>query len=349
MNLITYNKNFTIEEALIQLQKGVPINNYINISDKPRIFKNSFVLKKKTNNLIEFKKQNQLLMKLINSTNSESLIKNRTRLSKIYFNKSLLAKLAQKINIHNNINNIIKSNLNSKNNIVSTKELVGKGLLLKPVNKKKLDALLTFSNIDLSDDYKIIATALLLLLKTNEIDNSLNLSNLEISKKIYKNLLLLSNELFDELNKKINFISQNLLKIDKTEVINSNKYLMKLKKFENYIISSLNGNYLLKVIKLINKYLGNSLINQNDNKTLISIKEALMAYNYNFTPTGILSNLNNVRKLKSLGILLTKIFKKNIDIQLIRLHNAGLETEILSKIIALNARETKTSTLLKKI
>src|SRR6201999_2112161 len=133
------------------------------------------------------------------------------------------------------------------------------------------------------------------------------------------------------------------------EAINSNKYLMKIKIFENYIISSLNKNYLSKIIKLINKYSGNSLNNQNDNKTLIGLKEALMVNNYNLTPTGILNNLNNLRKLKSLGILLTKIFKKNIDIQLIRLHNAGLETEILSKIIALNARETKTSTLLKKI
>src|SRR6202000_1080948 len=161
---------------------------------------------------------------------------------------------------------------------------------------------LTLSNIDLSDDYKIIATALLSLLKTNETNNSLKLSNLELNKKIYKNLFISSNELFDELNKKINFISQILFKNEKTETINSNKYLKKLNIFENYFISSLNIN-----------------------------------------------NLNNLKKLKSLGILLTKIFKKNIDIQLIRLHNAGLETEILSKIIALNARETKTSTLLKKI
>jgi len=367
INLTTYNKQLTIEQALIRLQKGLPINYFV-LSNKTRFLNNSSGLKKKTNDLIKFKKHNQLLMKLINSTNSEYLNKKRTILSKIYFNKWLLSNLIKKINTHNNVENIItKLNLNSQNNIISSKELVGKGLILKPINKQKLDTLITLPNIEISDDYKTIATTLLLLLNINKVGNSSKLSNFELSKKINKNLLLLSNEFLNELRNKINFITKILLsKIwfyrRRTEIIHSNNLnnfpseaqdynLIKLIKFEDYVIDNLNKNYLIKIINLINKNFENSFFfhKRNYNKILISIKEALMAYNHNNTPTEILNNLNNINRFKSLGILLTKIFKKNVDIQLIKLHNVGLDTEILAKIIALNAKETKTSTLLKKV
>jgi hypothetical protein len=161
INIIIFNKNLSIEEGLIKLQKGILINNFITSSsillNKTRFLNNSVSLKLTKNDLKRFKQNNQLLIKLINSTNLESLNKKRTRLSKTFFNKSLLAKLTNKINIHNNtISNIIKPKLNSKKFIVSNKELVGKGLLLKPVNKQKLNNLFTLSNIDLSDDYKKI-------------------------------------------------------------------------------------------------------------------------------------------------------------------------------------------------
>jgi hypothetical protein len=130
-----------------------------------------------------------------------------------------------------------------------------------------------------------------------------------------------------------------------------NKHLIKLIKLENYIISSLNINYIPKIIRLINKQFENSLLKQNDDKTktFIPIKEVLMIDNYKKLPIGTIGNLNDLNLFKKLGILLTKLFKKNIDIQLIRLHNVGLETDILAKIIALNSRETKMSTLFKKV
>jgi hypothetical protein len=55
-----------------------------------------------------------------------------------------MAKLIKKVNNHNNNINFLPhkaENLRSKNHI-SPKELIGKGLLLNPISKKKLDTLL---------------------------------------------------------------------------------------------------------------------------------------------------------------------------------------------------------------
>jgi hypothetical protein len=185
ITLTSSNKELSIEKALTQLQKGVPSplpTTPIGVEGlgglTPASIKTPFGsgigrfdLSKPTRpyNLglgkrghgfpdkpqkgvsrgVVFKKYNQLLIKLINSTNSESLTRKRIRLSKTFFNKSLLAKLTKKVNNHNNNINLLgpflkgweKENSIVKN--VSTKELIGKGILLNPVNKKKLDALLT--------------------------------------------------------------------------------------------------------------------------------------------------------------------------------------------------------------
>lgn len=50
-----------------------------------------------------------------------------------------------------------------------------------------------------------------------------------------------------------------------------------------------------------------------------------------------------------LGILLAKIFKKNIDLQLIKMHNVGLDETILAKVISNNAKFDKSSVLMKKL
>jgi hypothetical protein len=150
MNLTSSNKELSIEKALIQLQRGVPtiasvkptFGSGIGRFDRSKST-HSYNSEQRGYGKVGFKKYNQLLIKLISSTNSESLTRKRTRLSKIFFNKSLLAKLTKKVNNHNNNLNFLPAGLigSTKKNI-STKELIGKGLLLNPVNKKKLDALL---------------------------------------------------------------------------------------------------------------------------------------------------------------------------------------------------------------
>jgi hypothetical protein len=149
IHLTSSNKALSIEKALIQLQKGASGLDFIlggfGAGRFFKISRHSFS-NKKANEKTGIIKNNQLLINLISSTNSESLTRKRTRLSKTFFNKTLLAKLIKKINNHNNNNNINllshkAESLGSKKPI-SPKELIGKGLLLNPINKKKLDALL---------------------------------------------------------------------------------------------------------------------------------------------------------------------------------------------------------------
>jgi hypothetical protein len=155
MNLTASKKRLSIEKALVQLQKGAPAIAIAAVPSAPTL-KGSGVGRfinagrtttsgKRGNGLIGFKNYNQLLIKLISSTNSDALTRKRTRLSKIFFTKTLLAKLTKKVNNHNNNTNLnaYKADGFGSTNNVLTKELIGKGLLLNPVNKKKLDALLT--------------------------------------------------------------------------------------------------------------------------------------------------------------------------------------------------------------
>jgi hypothetical protein len=118
----------------------------------------------------------------------------------------------------------------------------------------------------------------------------------------------------------------------------------------------------LNIIKLINHNLIPSLGSKIGGKTLFVVKETLKAYSYRVNNkaapvslqgghalTGIISSTDNVNKFKLLGTFLSKIFKKDIDLQLVKLHNVGLEETILAKVISENARFDKSSVLLKKL
>jgi hypothetical protein len=389
IHLKSSNKALSIEKALIQLaqraQKGASGLDSILAGSHAsqglragrflKISRHSFSSKRANKKLSIFK-NNQLLINLISSTNSETLTQNRTRLSKTFFNKTLLAKLIKKVNNHNNNINLLPrkaESLGSKKHIL-TKELIGKGLLLNPINKKKLDTLLAWSNIDLSVDYKTIATALLLLTNKNKIDpvhsgqgkNTLNVLRLQniLANKINKNLTALSTQFADEACKNLNFI---IKKTHPTFLIGT-PFNTKVTKITNSTLFSIRARFnqgiMLgpKIIKLINKQFGldyiglPSLENKNADKLLMLIKESFKAYNYGlnsnkngFTPFDILCTENNVKKFKLLGSLLTKIFKKNIDLQIIKMHNVGLQENIIAKAISENAKFDKSSVLIKKL
>lgn len=396
IHLTSSNKAISIEKALIQLQKGASRPDSIFADSLtlqgPKLKAERFLspqgqishhslLGKRANKKISIFKNNQLLINLISSTNSESLTRKRTKLSKTFFNKTLLAKLIKKVNNHNNNINLLHrkaESLGSKKHI-SPKELIGKGLLINPINKKKLDALLAWSNIDLSDDYKTIATALLLLIKNNKIDperkNTLpipsgsNISRLQdiLANKINKNLTALSTQFTNEASKNINFI---IKKTHPTFLIGTPINT----KITNSTLSSIRARFnkgiMLgpKIINLINKQFGFEhvpaplreeakliyLVQKNSDKLLIN--ESFKAYNYGLnsnkngsTPSNILCTENNVTKFKLLGNLLTKIFKKNIDLQIVKMHNVGLQENIIAKVISENAKFDKSSVLIKKL
>ena len=189
----------------------------------------------------------------------------------------------------------------------------------------------------------------------------------KIAYKINKNLISLSTQFADDVRKNINFISKTthttflkslfLPTIKGAEVaINT-----KLTKLTNSTLYPLSEELGLKIINLINKqfepkgraYLGLKGVG----KSLTLIKEAFKAYNYGFfgsnkngfSSSGIISIADHVNKFKLLGILLTKIFKKNIDLQIVKLHNVGLEETIIAKVISENAKFDKSSVLIKKL
>jgi hypothetical protein len=314
---------------------------------------------------------------LIDSTNSEALTRKRTRLSKSFFNKSLLLKLATKINNHNNNTNLLAlplgagTDLKTKNAMLPT-DLIGKGQLLSPINKNKLDKILGWSpnNIDLSEEYKTLSTALLILLKNNATDSPQN-SARKLANKIFNNLTSLSKQFTNELNNKLSFINNYNTKLGTNfkpaGLANpNNKNITKITQISDSKNFSFNGFNILalqnaaKVVKLINNNRGNIFFvgaqSPQKDYNFNLIKEALKAYNYSifnnknsFDSSGLIGNHNNLKKFKLLGNLLAKIFKKNVEIQLIKLHNVGLDSKILAQAIGLNAKFDKTAILLKKL
>jgi uncharacterized protein YjbI with pentapeptide repeats len=112
----------------------------------------------------------------------------------------------------------------------------------------------------------------------------------------------------------------------------------------------------LNIIKLINHNLTPALGSKIGDKTLSVVKETFNAYSYRLngnktenTLKGIFSSTDNVNKFKLLGTFLSKIFKKNVDLQIVKLHNVGLEETILAKVISENAKFDKSSVLIKKL
>lgn len=371
MNLIVYNKELSIEKALIQLQKGTPVFESFGPKNGAITLKSAYNGQNKLANVAQ-KKYNKLYMKLISSTNSETLSKKRIRLSKTFFNKSLLAKLQNNIKMYNNTDSLDVHFKNTKgkgseNKIIGFKELTGNGVLMSPVTKAKLNYLSEWSSdkLDLSAEYKVISKAILLLLKAKNISidsNNINAKKAKIlADKVNNYLILLSKQFANEFNNNTNFIAKPLKPFNSFEFVNKAN-LLAGNLFENrlnnmQLLSKWNGG----ILNLINKNLSkNTTKNTITEKGLSSsLTESLLANKLLNNKNNILVAsgsgtegdvaLTNVKKFKLLGILLAKIFKKNIDLQLFKLHNVGLESTIASQVIAQNAKFDKTSTLLKKI
>jgi len=218
--------------------------------------------------------------------------------------------------------------------------------------------------------------------KINSSNNTKNASEeVILGNKIVKNLTDLCNQYTDELKSNTNYTSfgnsvQSLKNSPLqakmyarfnsiTKSVNNNDYINKALKGNN--LGSLECNNTFKNLIFNNlSFYGAGINNKpmfNNNGTLAKIRESLIAYNILnnntlgqskntiLTPSSLNGNSNDVNaaKFKLLGTLLAQIFNKNIDLQLVKMHNVGLDSEISSQVIALNAKFDKTSTLLKKV
>lgn len=392
MNLTVSKKGISIEKALSELQKGKlnTFGNKIAVSNSLGGKKGAIMSGYNNRNKLvstTTKRHNQLVMKLINSTNSESLSRKRTRLSKTFFNKSLLAKLRNNINMYNSTDSLdvhFRSTKGRGKKNIAFKELIGKNALMNPVTKAKLNNLLEWSpdNLDLSSEYKLISKALLLLLEAKNKSAASNVSGKSdihakkakiLANKINKNLILLSKQFTEGVNNNTNFIARTLRPLNSFNMQEKGHLLAKFaSNIQNFpLLDRLNGG----ILNLINKNLSQKALIKNTsspnshtgNKGGVqstgdsSITEALLAYkflnnkniinekNNILAAANAASDATNLNRFKLLGTLLTKIFKKNIDLQLIKVHNVGLDSDLISKVISANARFDKTSVLLKKV
>jgi hypothetical protein len=179
-----------------------------------------------------------------------------------------------------------------------------------------------------------------------------------------KNLTSLSTQFTNEASNNINFIIKKTFltraSVNTTITKITNSTLFPFRAWINQGIALGHGP---KIIKLINKQFGLEYAHSNSkllslgqeqkNANKMLIKESFKAYNYSLNNkkgfTSILSTEDNIKKFKLLGSLLTKIFKKNIDLQIIKMHNVGLQENIITKVISENAKFDKSSVLIKKL
>lgn len=116
-----------------------------------------------------------------------------------------------------------------------------------------------------------------------------------------------------------------------------------------------NAPRLLKLISIIkNNYLPSSPAPKTNNDPMFiynRIKQAFLSNVYYNNKTNYNNNIlkNNINKFKLLGIFLSKIFAKNVEIQLIRLWSIGLDSSILSQVISKNSNFNNSRIIIRKL
>jgi hypothetical protein len=209
----------------------------------------------------------------------------------------------------------------------------------------------------------------LINLKSQFIKNDKNTINF-----IYQNIIpLLNNSAFNT-TLKINRVQGLLLKLNR-QLFLSRLLINKNNPIISQSVSIKTLQYTIKILTLIinnNAPLPSALINKktialtNINKARIEsaayglqskqtlllkkIKDIFLSDTFNkikLQNSNILNN--NIVKFKWLGIILSRIFAKNVEIQLVRLWNIGLESSITANVISKNSTNDKAQTILRKL
>lgn len=111
---------------------------------------------------------------------------------------------------------------------------------------------------------------------------------------------------------------------------------------------------ILKLKTKINsvKTINSNTIGINNNNIIFNkIKQAFLSNIYYNNKTNNNYNIlkNNINKFKALGIFLSKIFAKNVEIQLIRLWSIGLDSAIMAQIISKNSNFNNSRIIIRKL
>lgn len=165
----------------------------------------------------------------------------------------------------------------------------------------------------------------------------------------YKTILNNQGSVFSILhnNKRINTLLNNM-KVLQSGGNNINTVEPRIKNFLNTLklILILNSNY--NSVKTINS---NTIGTTNTNNIYNKIKQAFLSNIYYNNKTNNNYNIlkNNINKFKALGIFLSKIFAKNVEIQLIRLWSIGLDSAIMAQIISKNSNFNNSRIIIRKL
>lgn len=235
----------------------------------------------------------------------------------------------------------INQNLFSNKNLRSTDNILPK--LINKINKNLINLKSQFIKND-KDVINFIYQNIIHQSSISLLNSSAAATNLKIN-RVHNLLLKLNRQLFLSrflLNKNNSIISQDV----------SIKTLQYAIKILTLIINNnikTNSIALISTNKKDSKYLG---LTENSAQTLLlkKIKDIFLSHTFNKTKiqnTNILKN--NIVKFKWLGVILSRIFGKNVEIQLVRLWNIGLESSITANIISKNSTNDKAQTILRKL
>jgi Mitochondrial ribosomal protein (VAR1) len=252
----------------------------------------------------------------------------------------------------------------------------------KLISNKLLATNITNNNLDIKNIYsKEINTI-------NKLSNNKLMVNLKLINKINQKLINLKSQFSNNNNESINFILNNIIKQFNPNILfystfanNQNNNIIKLLILNRQLslinklgvnltnINKIDNAKLMLNIKIIKLIVKNNIILADKSKNMLTtvntnntlnnnilinkMKEAFLSLElYNNKAQNINNNnilKNNIIKFKWLGILLSKLFNKNISIELVRLWNVGLDPTILSKIISNNSMIDKSSVIFKKL
>lgn len=148
-------------------------------------------------------------------------------------------------------------------------------------------------------------------------------------------------------NKRINTLLNNM-KVMQSGANNNNTVEPGIKNFFNTLklILILKSNF--NSIKTIDS---NTIRTTNNNIIFNKIKQAFLSNIYYNNKTNNNYNIlkNNINKFKALGIFLSKIFAKNVEIQLIRLWSIGLDSAVMAQMISKNSNFNNSRIIIRKL
>lgn len=318
---------------------------------------------------------NNNLLKNLTRTNTLDYLNNkRLKSLKLIKNKPLLSKLLINFN---------KEQL-TKGDLVNINE----GKFTQPIDSKILNKLSrgvigmkgTIGSTDYAPEYynisnNLIATDFINSKEGNILPNNNNKSFIlkwKLANKITKSIAALKlkynndyNEILNNIyykiilnnqgsvfstlhnNKKINTVLNNM-KVLQSGANNINIVEPGIKNFFNTLKLILILKTKFNSVKTINS---NTIKTTNTNFIINKIKQAFLSNIYYNNKTNNNYNIlkNNINKFKALGIFLSKIFAKNVEIQLIRLWSIGLDSAIMAQIISKNSNFNNSRIIIRKL